>query len=169
MFELWKVYKGRKAAVAAISPFVEQSRRRLDEIPVTAWLDPYLVGFITTLITLIAKRRCDSLATSTLARVQSTAWGDITGIGADIIGEEVCLLSAAQNRTFEQGCENGVRFFQALFPEQNQLSADAPDGLADAFMNVVVAADLSDTFDQDRDRGANTGDLWDQYFETHVY
>jgi hypothetical protein len=166
MLDLWKTYQGRKAAVAALQPFVERSRRKFQDIPAATWLDPYLIGFMATLITLTVKRRYQPIANNALASIQSSAWAEITGIDADIIGEEICILSTSRNRPFEQGCQNGVRFFQVLFPDQRQLLMHDVDQLGDAFASVTVAS----AFEPAENEGLNldADGLWTQYFEAHV-
>ena len=62
MFQLLRARRGRKAAVAAIAPQVDASRHRLTGIPDAIWLEPYVVGFITALITLIARETVGSLS-----------------------------------------------------------------------------------------------------------
>jgi len=115
VLSFWKARRGRRAAVAAILPQVEQSRRRLNGIPDAAWFDPYLVGFIVMLITTIAERECDLRDSPLLAHVQSAAWADITGLESDLIGEEVLLLSAARHKEFEHGCEDALAFAELLY------------------------------------------------------
>jgi hypothetical protein len=115
VFELWKCRRGRRAAVAVIAPLIEGSRCRLNGIPETAWLDPYMVGFIVMLITLAAKREVDVLDSHALGLVQSEAWAEITGMKADLIGEEVLHLSTAGHKIFEAGCRNAVAFERALY------------------------------------------------------
>ena len=169
MLTFWKVHHGRRAVVTAISPFIEHSRRICNDIPARAWLDPYMVGFIATLITLIAKRRYRSLEGNALAWIQASAWADLTGLDPEMIGEEICLLSEAGNRLFELGCQNGVRFFQSLFPEQRRLSISNSDEFFDAFIHGVVARDIeTETLGQSEAHSRDIDDLWSQYFEAYV-
>lgn len=50
-----EIRRGRRAAVTTIGPLVERSRAALNGIPDIAWRDPYLVGFMLTLITIVAR------------------------------------------------------------------------------------------------------------------
>jgi len=114
MLELFKVRRGRKAAVGLISPLVERSRHRFDQIPEQAWFDPYMVGFLGMLITLVANRATGGLSSRALGLVQSDAWAEITHCRNTLIGEEMCLLSTAQNRFFQRGCASAERFLERL-------------------------------------------------------
>jgi hypothetical protein len=52
-----------------------------------------------------------------LASVQSRSWAAITGLRSELIGDEICSLSAAHDERFEMGCRNALAFFQALQSE----------------------------------------------------
>src|ERR1700720_3378215 len=106
MFGLWRGRKGRKAATAVITPFMVETRRRLGVIHPPAWRDPYVVGFLGMLITLVATRVAGPLGPAVLASVQKGAWADITETEADLIGDEIAFLSAGHNNAFDLGCRN---------------------------------------------------------------
>lgn len=99
-----EVRRGRRAAVQRIGPLVERSRVCLNGIPDTAWRDPYLVGFMLTLITIVARIESRNLQDHDLGIVQSQAWGAITGMDADLIGEDALTLSKSHPREFQHGC-----------------------------------------------------------------
>lgn len=155
---IWKARRARKAAVAIIAPFVERSRRRLSGIPEAAWLDPYLVGFMVMLITLIAWRRVNALDNQMLGLVQCGAWGDITGLKADLVGEETLHFCAIGDCEFERGCFDAASIDVAL-----QRSAVAfHDDVDICLQEGEVCAAACDT------GTADVIQLWDHYFETHV-
>ena len=104
MFGLWRSWTGRRAAGRAIRPLLDSTRARLGPIPETAWRDPYIVGLLTTLITLYAIRRTGALGEDDLASVQSGAWTDLTGCAGSDIGDEICFLSLAEDEQFIAGC-----------------------------------------------------------------
>ena len=114
MFGLWKAFRGRRAAVGQIIPLVDGTRLRLGNIPDTAWHDPYVIGFLGMLITFIATRSAGPLDTDDLAAVQAGAWTDITGMPGDLVGEEICFLSASNDNRFMFGCHNAESFVRAL-------------------------------------------------------
>ena len=115
---------GARSAVATILPFVERSRAAR-EIPDSLWFDPYFVGFLGMLITLTASWNTRSLGNDAMADVQSKSWAEITGMSSELIGDEICSLSAAHDERFELGCRNALSFFQAL---QSEAGADLYPG-----------------------------------------
>ncbi len=117
MLHFLRVRRARKAAIAILAPHVAGSRRRLGEIPDGLWLDPYVVGFVGMLITLIARRASGPLDANAMAMVQTEAWADITGIRAELIGEEIVYLSSIQDRSFAGGCGNARAFLEAHYGE----------------------------------------------------
>ncbi|MGP9819628.1 hypothetical protein ACTZWW_06410 [Salinarimonas sp. NSM] len=152
LLELWKARAGRRAAVAALAPFVDRSRARLSARRVEAgvapddalppqglaalgrlggldrlaalgdvedtsdsiWLDPYLVGFLATLITLIAKRKAGPLKEEALALVQEGAFSELTGLDGTLLAVELVLAGHAPSRAFSQGCADAAGFYTLL-------------------------------------------------------
>jgi hypothetical protein len=160
VFDVWRMRQARKAAVASIAPFVETSRHRLNGIAESVWLDPYMVGFVGTLVTLAAERRSATLRTQAMGLVQADAWADITGARPDLIGEEICFLSAARSKDFETGCRNAARFFGAL--------CGKPPGAGSGVSSIGLAIDDdADGVDLSEPYG-DLGALWSAYFEAHV-
>ncbi len=164
----WKARQGSRAAVATVAPFVDRSRGRFSGIPDIVWLDPYLVGFMVMLITVVAKREAAISGGSALHHAQSAAWAAITGLKSDVIGEEVLLLSAARHRDFEQGCRQALAFGQALY---GTVATDDAD-LYEAWEQVTKGAPLADA---DPVRGLETEakerhvlELWSELFDTAV-
>ncbi|MGJ3261850.1 MAG: hypothetical protein ACFE0R_01320 [Salinarimonas sp.] len=172
LVDLWKVRAGRRAAVAALSPFVSRSRERLaarraeagaepeapeapqglamlgqlggldrlaglgdvEDTSDSVWLDPYLVGFLATLITLVAKRKTGPLKEETLAGVQEGAFSSLTGLDGTLFGVELVLAGQAPSRGFAQGCADGGRFFTLLTGEPVPAGDDeTPDWAAGFF------------------------------------
>lgn len=167
MFELLKVRRGRKAAVALIAPLVERTRHRFGHIPENAWFDPYMVGFIGMLITLVANRATGGLSSQGLGIVQGEAWAAITGCRNDLIGEEMCLLSTAQNRLFQRGCSSAELFLERL------------DGSGGAYATSAAAATyaqaphVAPAFTGYPGTGIsnnpeNAAALWEQHFDAHI-
>jgi hypothetical protein len=151
VFGLWKTYRGRRAAVAQIIPLLDGTRLRLGNIPDAAWHDPYVIGFLGMLITSIATYHTGSLDTDDLAAVQAGAWADITGMPGDLVGEEMCFLSASNDSRFISGCRNAESFIQALdaaAPQREQLDEE-------------LSASLP------ADREIRTA-LWSRYFDAQL-
>jgi hypothetical protein len=114
MIQFLKARRARKAAIATICPLVDRSRWKLRGIPEAAWLDPYMIGFMSMLITLVAKEEAHNLGVDALGVVQVEAWKAITNSDIDDIGGEICLLSAGRDSAFQSGCENAALLFQTL-------------------------------------------------------
>jgi len=154
MFGLWKSRRARCAAREMIGPLINQSMQR-GAIPETAFRDPYIIGFLSMLITLIAKRQVGPLGAASLASVQARAWSDITGTDGALVGEEICFLSAGQDKAFDLGCRNASSFFQAV---SEVFDHQRDDDLADT---PALSAPFI---------GAREGEssLWARYFDAYV-
>ena len=155
MLDLWKAYRGRRAAAAAIIPFVDGTRRRLGGIPDSAWHDPYVVGFLGMLITVITTRLLGSLSTDALAAVQAGAWTDITGMPGDIVGEEILFLGTSRDNRFIVGCGNAETFFRAL---------DAASRRTE--QNLGAGADALPASESVEDKPGSS--LWSRYFDAYL-
>jgi len=157
-----KVRKARKAACAAISPMVARSRRHLGDIPDTAWSNPYIVGFMVMLITIVAKTEIGKIEGQALCLVQAKAWEDITNIRPSLIGEEVLLLNAARNREFEVGCQNAMTLGSML--------------IGNSILRMGRSTEWHDRHrelhDTDADAAWSERDdvsaLWERFFDAHV-
>lgn len=157
-----KVRKARKAACATISPMVARSRRRLGDIPDTAWANPYVVGFMVMLITIVARTEVGKIEGQALCLVQAKAWEDITGMRSDLIGEEVLLLNAARNRDFEIGCQNAMTLGSML--------------IGNSIMNAGPGTEWHDRHPDLHDTDADViwserddvSALWERFFDAHV-
>jgi len=143
VFRVLKTWQARRSAVAAILPLVEHSRASR-AIPDSVWFDPYFVGFLGMLITLAASAKTGSLDTDDLAAVQSGSWADITGLRRELIGDEICSLSAARDARFELGCQNALSVFQAV---QSNEGADLFPGRPDERIQQARAAIWARHFD----------------------
>ena len=146
MLRVLKTRRTRRSAVTMILPFVKRSRSAR-EIPDSIWFEPYFVGFISMLITLIASRN-GGLSNDDLAAVQSGSWAAITGLRPELIGDEICTLSAAHDERFETGCRNALSFFQAL--QSGEAMADLFRGRPDDPEQLKRMA------------------LWSQHFDSYV-
>ncbi len=159
MWKFLQVRKGRNAAFATISPFVEESRRRLGGINDEIWLNPYMVGFMATLITLVAQRAIGPLGSHALGLIQSDAWARITGLSGELIGEEISYLSSSENKDFAAGCCDAAAFLDALIGEPVR---EATDEWQLAVATASIGARSSANFDE-----LNPGALalWSLYFD----
>ena len=161
ILELWRSRRGRRTAVATIAPLVERSRDRLHGIPDSIWLDPYMVGFVAMLITLVAKREVKEIDQPSLALVQCEAWAEITGMNSELIGEEILCLCTTENADFELGCHNALAFSEALTHAPMVCLGDGehcdPSSNEINPRNSLTFADNS-----------ILSTLWSQYFDTQI-
>jgi hypothetical protein len=176
MLGFWQVRRGRKAAVLALGPFVERSRRRLAGIPESVWLDPYMIGFMCTAVTVAATREADGIGTEALGLIQSQAWGQLTGLNSDLLGEEVSFLSTSRSDEFLNGCRNALLFSEALHgplagtPVQDMRSAaltetddTAAGSSCDEGMRIDAAAVAPAA-----EYGGSAEELWALYFDAAI-
>jgi hypothetical protein len=89
------------------------SRRRLNGIEDRVWLDPYVIGFLSVLITQLAEE-AGVRSVSGLGSVQIGTWTDLTGDRSIAIGDEICRLSLNFDREFLDGCGNALRFLSEM-------------------------------------------------------
>jgi hypothetical protein len=153
--------------VAAVAPLVERSRCRLHEIPDFVWFDPYIVGFLVTLITLVAKREVRTLDSQGLGLVQLEAWAVITGTTSDLIGEEVVELSIAGHAHFNEGCRNAIDFGRALYDASGGDTAGQPQswrGVAGDMLSTSAGGPAA----HDPFAGRDVASLWSDYFDAYV-
>ncbi|MFJ5370306.1 hypothetical protein ACIPIA_13885, partial [Bosea sp. CER48] len=125
MFELFKIRKARRMAHAAIDPFVRRDPAGTATLQAGDWLQPQIIGFLATLVTLIAQRHCGPMRNHALAAVQSDVLNAVTGIGPEVIGEEICLLSSREDPAFAAGARGAVAFLEALRPPSALDEVDA--------------------------------------------
>ncbi len=153
MFGLWRTYRGRRAATAQIVPLLDGTRHRLGSLPDSIWHDPYVVGFLGMLITMIATRAAGSLGRDDLAAVQSKVWAEITGASGDLFGEEICFYDAAYDNRFISGCRNAELFLHALHVATRQSAQEL--GMEADTPLISAEGDVRST-------------LWSRYFDAHL-
>lgn len=160
--ELSRTRKARRAAVATISPIVEGSRHRLGGISDVAWSDPYIIGFLAMLISIIARLESSKISGDSLCVVQCRAWEEITAMTSETMAEQLLLLSTDRNRDFELGCHNAAAFSAILFGTET-LQEGA--GLAGAERwQTSLEGESTTAFAQREDVDA----AWTQFFDVHI-
>ena len=80
-----------------------------------AWSDPYFIGFMVMLISIIARMEGSKISADSLCLVQCRAQADTTPMQSELTAEQLLLLSADHNRDFELGCHNAAAFSSVLF------------------------------------------------------
>lgn len=141
MFDLLKVRPARRAAYSALEPFVQRSAGARAGLEAGAWLQPQILGFLATLVTLIAERTCGALRTHALASVQASVLTGLTGIGPELVGEEICLLSSRRDPAFMAGSLGAVAFLEAMDAARPLANGDALDELWSEHVERHIRAD----------------------------
>lgn len=114
MFDLLRARPARKAAYSVLEPFVLKTSANGAGLQAGDWLQPQILGFLATLVTLIVERKCGELRTHALASAQSSVLNALTGIGPELVGEEICLLSSRCDPAFTAGSMGALAFLEAL-------------------------------------------------------
>lgn len=159
--ELPKTRRARRAASALIGPLVARSRARLGAIDDATWSNPYIIGFMAMLITIIARMEAGKISDHALCLVQTQVWDDITA-RSGTIGEDVLLLSSARHRDFENGCRNAAAFASLLandllpFGKAHAERQEQPFDMRNA---------IAPSSPEDRD---DITTAWEQFFEAHA-
>lgn len=156
---LSKSRRARLAAEETILPLVEKSRLRLGSIPDVAWSDPYIVGFMMMLITIVARMEVGRIDSETICQIQARAWRGITNQG-NTIGEDVLLLSSANNQHFEMGCRNAADFASFLVSRTVLLRGDSDRNEGLDYRGSFQEAALSDRHD--------VLAAWESYFDMRL-
>jgi hypothetical protein len=134
MFELLKIRRARRLAHATLEPFLRRASGGSDALQAGDWLHPQIIGFLATLVTLIAERDCGPLRSHALAAVQADVLNAVTGIGPELIGEEICLWSSRGDPAFTAGSGGAAAFLEAM-----SVRGGDPDGgaAADAVLTLL--------------------------------
>jgi hypothetical protein len=141
MIRLWDTARAKRAAISTIAPLVEATRARLGAIPAAAWQEPYLLGFMSMLIALVALWHTRGrLGSDQLGLIQLEALARIAGVHDDRIGERICFLSALDDESFLAGCRNAWLFLRAYHGEPPPAETDDLD--AEILDDIDVAIDI---------------------------
>lgn len=154
MFDLLRARPARKAALSALEPFVQKTSANGAALQAGDWLQPQILGFLATLVTLIVARRCGTLQTHALASVQSSVLHTLTGIGPELIGEEICLLSSRCDPAFTAGSQGALSFLEIM-----EASAASAADLSRPMPGTAAPADLP---------GGSLAELWYEHVERQI-
>lgn len=114
MFELLRIRRARRLAHATLEPFLRGAPGSSDGLQAGDWLHPQIIGFLATLVTLVAQRDCGRMRSHALAAVQADVLNAVTGIGPELIGEEICLWSSRGDPAFVAGVGGAAAFLEAM-------------------------------------------------------
>jgi hypothetical protein len=144
---LLKVRRAKRAAIAVIEPFLAHSRTQMDPLPHYAWLEPHPLGFVTMLVTLLARNAVGNISSASLAMVQAETISALLDLEPEFAGEVISSLSMARDADFEEGSRAGIRFFCELAGVDLTIGTGQA-GLVDAIDQVVRAAEPVQLNDQ---------------------
>ena len=114
MFELLRIRRARRLAHATLEPFLRGGSGGGDGLQAGDWLHPQIIGFLATLVTLVAQRDCGPMRSHALAAVQADVLNEVTGIGPELIGEEICLWSSRGDPAFAAGVGGAAAFLETM-------------------------------------------------------
>jgi hypothetical protein len=141
---LARASRARAAAVSRIAPLIEGSKRRLGGISSNAWSDPYIVGLLIMLITIVARASTGRLSSDVLCSVQQQAWQRITRQPSSVVGEQVLSLSRDRDPEFERGCRTALHFSTLVLRNANIEDEEVGALWADAFDRNFAAYSRGD-------------------------
>lgn len=170
--------RGRRAAVTTLRPMLRASEARLGFIPPGSLRTPYMIGYLSMLISIIAVWSTRGrLRGEELGVAQIEAWMQLTGQADDLIGEEICLLSADADPDFVEGCRNARMFIEAyrgaLDPDVVMGALESAGGEADttggwsgpSYTHSGVSAREARVFGRG---GPTAAALWRAYFDERL-
>jgi hypothetical protein len=124
MLNLFKSVPARRRTIAALKPFVAFTQDAATRAVPNDWLQPHILGFLSTAITLIAEASKGPLRSHALGAVQTSVMVSITGGSAQVAGEEITLLSSRRDPEFMAGCHAAYQFVEALSLERHRHVSD---------------------------------------------
>lgn len=159
LYSLWKAYRARRAAARLLRPFIDRSRALAGPASEPNWSKAYVVGFLTTLITLAAQDAVGELDENALGLVQLETWIELTDVPGDLIGERILSLSLNDDVDFAEGCRGALTFGRALVGTAN---------LQRIAGNEAAMARPDDILTTSGDRADELAHLWDRLVGRHL-
>jgi hypothetical protein len=159
LYSIWKAYRARRAAVRLLRPLVERSRSLGGAVTQANWSKAYVIGFVTTLITLAARDAVGELDENALGLVQLEAWIELTDVPGDLIGERILSLSLNDDADFAEGCRNALAFGRALIAGSNARRFAGDENAMARADDILMISD---------DREDDLARLWDCLIGRHL-
>jgi hypothetical protein len=156
-----------RSAVSAFKPWVRLAVAHIGNVPSVAWADPYIVGLITTLITLQVRRTSrNRVRGEYLSRVVLTCWSQITGQSPLGLGLKTRDWVYSRDPQFNEGADNAVKLFRTAYSKPDMFDpivANAMNNAARVEPDLVFLFGASQN-DHSNRRGAAVALLWDELF-----
>lgn len=108
--DLWRARRTSALVAQTLSPAIGGTVLRLGGVPAHAWLDPYALGFVVSLVTLVAGALRNH-GPQGLGFVQVDCWQRLTGVRDGALGERICLLSAGNDPAFMRGSRDARDYY----------------------------------------------------------
>ena len=119
----------RRAAIVALAPLIADSLERQPVPPASIWYEPYLIGLLASLITIVARRAEPELDEEALGAVQMDAWGRLTGMNERHFAREMCSLCLDHDLAFLQGCDDALALARLPLVEASVPRFDLDPGI----------------------------------------
>jgi len=173
LFGLWRIARARKAVTAALQPMVRASEVRCGTISGRCWTDPYIIGFLSMLITLMTRSLAsDRLSDDGLALLQLDVWAALSGVADTGIGERILSLSANEDEAFVEGCRCAAEFHQVWELHPSAQSGPYEEALfaGHSHESIVDTATVGEglTFQENSGPDGVMEEMWVRLFDSHI-
>ncbi|QCI64094.1 hypothetical protein E8M01_07455 [Phreatobacter stygius] len=116
-------------------------------------------------VTAVARRRVGRLGQSALGDAQTGVLAALSGLGPDLIGEEVLLLSAQRHPAFEEGCRGALAFFRTIFRDTG---SDGPDGDPMIALLAIAKAPIQTGLIRSEHDQALLAEIWAEHVDAYL-
>jgi hypothetical protein len=170
MLNLIKIIPARRAAMAALKPFLTRPQNFSTTAAPAGWLHPHVLGFLSTTVTLIAEAANGPFRDHTLAAIQASVLAAITGESAQLIGEDITHFSSKDDPDFMRGCQAASHFVATLDYERRRHMTDAAGLEFFTPAEATAEADQSQTGSEHDlvSPPKNAQDLWRQHVLSYL-
>jgi hypothetical protein len=125
----FKKSKAIKSALAAANPLISNFKQ-FHEIPKGFWGDPYVLGFLNSVITFHAKGATNgNLSATDMGTVSMKVYESLSGISGEEIGRKVAGYLSDGNIDYCLGFENGMKCVLIVHGKANAELLNDPDVL----------------------------------------
>ena len=159
--------RATRSAVSAFKPWVGLAVAHIGNVPSAAWTDPYVFGFLATLIIFQVRRTSrNRIRGEYLARVVFASWSQITGQSPLGLGYKSREWVHSRDPQYNEGADNAVKLFRTAYgkPDMSDpIVAHAMDNATRLAPDLVFLLGASNNDHNDR-CGAAVALLWNELF-----
>ncbi len=132
--------RGTAAAVLAIKPLFDALRRYRGDLTSDALRTPYVLAFLTTMISFTAKIVLGKDIRGTdHGYVVLAAWAQITGDSGVGVGQRIFELATSHDPMFNEGATNAVKIVRLMHGKPDLHDADVTAAIEVGSLTEVVA------------------------------